>query len=53
MSSKENYNDESNLIIKLPGFSENKPIQNRNFNNLIKIKIEDVEMRNKYKNDLI
>ncbi len=45
MSSKENSNDESNMVVKLPSFSETKHQPNRNLNNLIKIKIEDLEMR--------
>jgi hypothetical protein len=45
MSSKENSNDESNMVVKLPNFGDSRSAVNRNLNNLIKIKIDDLDMR--------
>ena len=45
MSSKENSNDKSNMILKLPNFTDSKPTQNRNMTNLIKIKLDDIDLR--------
>ena len=45
MSSKENSNDESNMIVKLPNLTDSKQTLNRNLNNLIKIKLDDLDLR--------